>query len=136
MPADKAYNESYYKRHKARLQEVGRQTYLRNRETILKDRKENWEKYKSIELKSNFGITYDEYQHMLAEQNGTCAICFQPETCRTNKGKLKVLSVDHNHTTGKVRGLLCNRCNQAIGLLLDDPLKADSAAKYLRKRNG
>jgi hypothetical protein len=132
-----AYNKAYYQKYKERLRSVGRKTYLRHRDVILADRKENWAKYKSIELKSNFGITYDEYSTMLQNQNGVCAICFQPETTKSRtKGKIRLLAVDHNHVTGKVRGLLCSGCNQAIGLLKDDPLRGDSLAKYLRERNG
>lgn len=136
MPADKAYNESYYQRNKARLQEAGRKNYLRRREAILQDRKENWVKYKSIELKSNFGITYSDYLRLLNKQNGVCAICQMPEQTVSRAGVRKRLAVDHNHETGKIRGLLCSGCNQAIGLLHDDPSRAAALVAYLRERNG
>lgn len=136
MPADKAYNESYYQRNKVRLQEAGRRNYLRRREAILQDRKENWVKYKSSELKSTYGITYTEYLRLLNKQSGVCAICQMPEQALSRTGKRKRLAVDHNHETGNVRGLLCSGCNQAIGLLQDDPSRADSLATYLRERNG
>jgi hypothetical protein len=56
----------------------------------------------------------------LASQGGVCATCRRPETARDNRyGKRRRLSVDHNHQTGKVRGLLCTRCNHAIGLALE-----------------
>jgi hypothetical protein len=65
---------------------------------------------------------------MLLEQDGVCAIC--GGDCMTGKS----LAVDHDHDTGKIRGLLCQRCNQAIGLLDHDVDKMLSAITYLRKR--
>lgn len=128
---------SYHEKHKDRFRKQARERYLKSRETVLKDRKENPDKYKSIELKSNFGITLDEYRQMLDTQNGVCAICFQPETSRSvTPGKTRMLAVDHNHETGQVRGLLCSACNQGIGLFRDDPLKLESAITYLKERNG
>lgn len=56
---------------------------------------------------------------MLAEQNGVCAICEKPETTM-RKGKLKALAVDHDHESGRVRSLLCQRCNMALGMVDDD----------------
>jgi len=56
---------------------------------------------------SELGITDEEYERLLAEQEGGCAICGNPP-------KTRRLSVDHNHRTGKVRGLLCFRCNRAL----------------------
>lgn len=62
-----------------------------------------------------YGITYQDFLNMNNKQSGLCAICFNPETERTNKGLLKQLSVDHQHSSGKIRSLLCSRCNHAIG---------------------
>jgi hypothetical protein len=78
-----------------------------------------------------FGITLDDYKTMFAKQSGVCAVCGQPETA-TRKGKVRWLCVDHNHVTGKIRGLLCNDCNQAIGKLHDSAALLESAARYLR----
>ena len=65
---------------------------------------------------------------MLEQQDGKCAIC------KSEDSKGKRFSVDHNHKTGEVRGLLCNPCNVAIGLLKDSPEVIDSAKEYLLKR--
>jgi hypothetical protein len=65
-------------------------------------------------LKRNFGLTLDDYDRMLEEQGGGCAICGDPP------GQT-ALHVDHCHETGVVRGLLCFRCNSALGNLRDDP---------------
>jgi hypothetical protein len=77
-----------------------------------------------------YGISFDDYQRMLIEQNGVCKICRKPE----KKGKS--LSVDHNHKTGKVRGLLCSRHNTGLGCFEDDAALLRSAADYLEKNSG
>lgn len=78
-----------------------------------------------------YGITEDEFNQMYASQRGLCRICQQPETVLGSGGKVKMLSVDHDHTTGQVRGLLCNNCNRAIGLLKDSPALLQAAIDYL-----
>lgn len=79
-------------------------------------------------LKFHYGITREQYETMLLAQNGCCAICHSPPP--TN-GRYKNLCVDHCHSTGAVRGLLCGKCNQAIGLLGDNPEVASRASTYL-----
>src|ERR1035437_7038507 len=61
-------------------------------------------KYKDLELKKTFGIGIDEFDKMLHNQNGVCDVCYRDEKIIRNK----FLSVDHNHETGKIRGLLCS----------------------------
>lgn len=84
-------------------------------------------------LRSNYGLTLDDYNRMLAEQNGVCAICKQPERATIKGGGLRPLAVDHCHKTGKVRGLLCMHCNQALGKFNDNPGILASAISYLLK---
>lgn len=69
---------------------------------------------------------------MLASQGGVCAICGQPETIVKKGGVVASLAIDHCHETGKVRGLLCGRCNLGIGCLRHDAETALAAAEYLR----
>ena len=85
------------------------------------------------ERQRRFGITPERYSELLKLQNGTCAICKQPETA-TRLGKVKALAVDHCHQSGAVRGLLCADCNMGIGKLKDDPLVLQSAIQYLSSR--
>jgi hypothetical protein len=80
-------------------------------------------------LKRMFGITLEEYNTMLEEQNGVCGICKKPESY----GRASFLSVDHCHNSETIRGLLCNNCNRAIGLLKDDIEVLENAVKYLKK---
>ena len=73
-----------------------------------------------------YNLEPDEYKKLLAQQNGVCAICRDPD---------RGLCVDHNHKTGDVRALLCNGCNSAIGFLRESPLLARAAATYLEQYN-
>lgn len=69
---------------------------------------------------------------MLEVQRHVCAICFEPETTTAKSGEPRLLCVDHDHETGEVRGLLCSRCNTALGLFDDDPARLGVAMSYLR----
>lgn len=77
-----------------------------------------------------YNITIDEYENMHEQQNGVCAICGQPEN-RAYNGNAINLAVDHCHKTGKVRGLLCSRCNQALGNFQDSSKILAKALNYL-----
>ena len=90
-------------------------------------------KIKDYFLKRDFGISIDQYNQMLASQGGLCAVCKKPEYYKHQSGKTKSLSVDHCHTTGKVRGLLCGDCNRAIGLLNDSIDLLLDAATYIQR---
>lgn len=85
-------------------------------------------------LKSTYGITIEQYDAMFISQGGICLICGCPETVKRN-GKIKNLSIDHNHVTGKIRGLLCQKCNQALGLLGENPVTINSLLKYITKND-
>ncbi len=82
-------------------------------------------------LMSNYGLTINGYDEMLKIQNNCCAICKRPDT---GIERTKKLSVDHCHTTGKVRGLLCNWCNQGLGHFRDSPELLTNAVEYLLKK--
>ncbi len=83
-----------------------RNTYYREHRAEFKD---HW-------LRTNFGITLEEYAEMFANQAGLCYICGLPKT----EGKNRNLAVDHNHTTGQVRKLLCSGCNYRVGVIESD----------------
>jgi hypothetical protein len=79
-----------------------------------------------------YGITIEEYDARLANQGGVCAICkTAPVQIHGRTGKVFNLSVDHCHETGQVRGILCNDCNRAIGLLGESVELLKSAIRYL-----
>lgn len=80
-------------------------------------------------LKARYGITPAEYLNMEREQGGLCKICHKPPS-----GRWKRLHVDHDHATGKVRGLLCFRCNTMLGHATDNPVVLLEAVDYLAKQ--
>lgn len=83
-------------------------------------------------LKRYYGLTLAEYGEKLVAQNGVCAICEKPETAKLH-GKVKPLSVDHNHDTGEIRDLLCSSCNHLLGHAREDRNILLAAVKYLDK---
>lgn len=74
------------------------------------DRQNNRLKAMKCRLLKKFGMTMEQYRAMELEQGGVCKICGKPPT-----GRYTVLSVDHDHVTNRVRGLLCMRCNAELG---------------------
>jgi predicted ATPase len=99
----------------------------------IKKKKKEYHQNLSPEYKRNrkyvsrYNITIEIYDEMFQKQEGVCAICFQKETRKSRK----FLSIDHCHKTGKVRGLLCDSCNNILGRAKDNNLILLSAAHYL-----
>ena len=75
-----------------------------------------------------YGLETHDYNEIMKQQNNVCAIC-KKNDCK------RMLHVDHNHETGKVRALLCVRCNQMIGAALENPENLINGAKYLEHHN-
>ena len=94
-------------------------------------RKQPIEKRRDRWLRTRYGITWDQYVALLEKQGGKCAVptCTEPPGGRGN-----TYHVDHDHETGKVRGLLCSNCNRALGLLRENPDRIDGLARYIRER--
>jgi hypothetical protein len=131
---DEYYNltddPTYYKRKK-------REWYLKNKEKVTQQsqawKAANPERFEELQVEwrknnphrikvytqrskrkirlKNYGLTSEQFEQMVQDQNNLCAICEQP----CSSGKL--LAIDHNHKTGKVRGLLCTRCNVRLGMI-------------------
>ena len=80
-------------------------------------------RYQNYRLKKRYGITIKNYWDLVAKQNGVCLIC--------NKSDGHKLHIDHDHKTGKVRGLLCGSCNRGLGMFKEDIKHLKSAIKYL-----
>lgn len=76
-------------------------------------------------LKRKFGITVEDYDSLLVAQNGQCAVCLSESDT--------TLHVDHDHTTGAIRGLLCSQCNTGLGLFYDDVDRLRQAIRYLEE---
>ena len=94
------------------------------------NRKVNADHFRSRRFKKEYGIDFAQYQQMLLDQKGVCAICEKPETKMQND-TIRLLSVDHDHTTGAIRGLLCANCNLSIGYACDDVTVLRKAIAYL-----
>ncbi len=89
------------------------------------------------DLRRRFGMTTEQHEDMVAAHGGKCAICGQAETAVDPKtGTVKRLCVDHCHTTKKVRGLLCFRCNSTIGRIGENLALLDAMRAYLVRHNG
>lgn len=116
MTNNKVYKDRYYAKHKEKIKERNRIKDLQNPERVkFRKRKSHLKMY---------GLTVEDYQQMYHRQEGRCAIC-QKET--------EDFNIDHNHTTGKARGLLCRFCNLGIGNLRDDINLVRNAVLYLEK---
>ena len=112
----------YYAKNSDRCRAIANKAYAKNKHKhILRKKVYSWNKTYGID------ITHDVYLQMLEQQDNKCAICL------TSDADLeKLLSVDHCHTTGRVRGLLCNNCNLALGNFKDSITNLEQAIKYLK----
>lgn len=121
------YDRSYQQAHpelRPRKVRQAQASYGRNRPAVL-DRTRAWK------LTRVYNLTVEEYDALLAAQGGTCAICRQPETATDRRGRIRRMSIDHDHETGELRGLLCQRCNTGLGMFLDRPDLLMAAVGYL-----
>lgn len=112
-----AYAKAYREAHREQTREASRKHY-----------QENKERKKIYARNYSYGLTNEQYEFLLKTQNYMCAIC------ETHQKDLKMpLHVDHNHVTGKVRGMLCRDCNLALGLLKDSLFFCKNAVHYLER---
>jgi len=141
---DSGYHKLYYKKNRDKLKANAAARYAALRNIILEQqsdpeyrtkRKAYYDSFYSnpikIEIRRKkyreriYGISPERFDELFAWQKECCAICGNPfkntkDTC-----------IDHCHKTGKIRGILCNRCNRAIGLLREDSAIIQSAAEYI-----
>lgn len=105
------------------------------RKANAKWKKRHPKKYKlshfKTHLKMKYGITLEEFEALWKKQNGLCAICKRPLTRRKHG-----YSVDHNHKTNKIRGLLCGNCNFLLGNSHENPQILEQAILYLQRAIG
>lgn len=129
---------NYRRKNPERVKEQKRKYRQNNlektKQALKKYYQNNLERFKNNKLINSYGITLEHYNNILYEQDGKCAICKKEEyTADPRTQKPKKLSVDHCHTTNKVRGLLCSNCNLSLGKFNDDINILFSAIKYLQK---
>lgn len=118
----KMRTKNYYKNH-----EVNREKARIKANNFRKNNKGYQRKY---DLKRTYGITEEDYEKMLKEQNYGCKIC----NSKDPKGKTKWFNVDHCHNSGQVRGLLCTGCNLGLGAFKDNIEFMEAAIKYLKSQ--
>jgi len=111
-----------------------RAAYKKNPKKYLKINKKSAPKYTRAiyfeRLRKAYGLSQQDYEQMCEVQEDRCAICGE------RPRKERDFCVDHDHVTGKVRGLLCRRCNLGLGNLRDDPMLLRQAAAYLEQARG
>ena len=122
-----AWRKEYNDKNRDKINASHKKYYMNNREKRV-------ESSNARLLKINYGMTVEEYDALFILQGGVCAICGKPETAFYKKASgVRKLCVDHDHETGTIRGLLCGKCNIAIGLMNDDIGMLLSAIRYLEK---
>lgn len=110
--------------------ERGRENHKKYRAKGAPDWENKRRKYRNAYYLRTYGITADEFDFKLSEQEGCCEIC---KTSLCVDEDPKKAHLDHNHDTGQIRGVLCVRCNKGIGFFLENEDYLGEAAKYLRK---
>lgn len=130
----KKTGQQHYPNGKGRIDSVCREcrlVYARldsSKKRQAEYRKTNYDRLRQYKLLKRFGLTADQYDDMLKQQNNCCAVCRRnlDSSCRE-----LIPHVDHCHKTGVVRGLLCTTCNAGLGMFKDNPLICIAAQKYL-----
>lgn len=126
---------NYRKKFPEKKKEQDKQYYINNMEKIKKYKREwtdkSYKRLRNSRLKKSYGIDLEIYNQMFKNQKGLCAICNDPRS----KQKYD-FSVDHQHSTGKIRELLCSNCNTGIGLFKEDVELLQKVIIYLNKHNG
>lgn len=117
------YAKEYHQKHKKKKNEYNKKYYAEKPQRSIYN----------YNLKRSFGITIDDYDRIFEKQGGVCAICGNRETIK-NRWGTKRLSVDHDHETGEVRGLLCRKCNAGLGFFEDKIDNLNSAIDYLKDK--
>ena len=116
----KEQKRRHYEKHKDKIDQRAKDWYENNKERHVNNA-----------LLRKYGVTLDQYNLLRAQQDFRCAVCNAHET---DVGKQ--MFVDHDHVTGKIRKLLCTKCNVGIGMLQDNPAIMERAATYIRDHNG
>ena len=124
-PHIREYMKSYLKDYRVKNAEAIKKADAKRKADPSKRARDSKTKAKSI-LKKKYGITLDQKELMLRDQNNACAIC-------QKRLSMESAVVDHSHKTGVVRGLLCAHCNSGIGFMKDSIPSLEAAIGYLRK---
>jgi len=125
--------------YKLRRRQYSKEYYHANRDAIIEYQRQQrlnipLEKWTEWSRKSRHGMSKQQFEDMLADQDGKCSICLDPIGVVVGTRKKEGQAcVDHCHLTGKIRGLLCTRCNTGIGHLRDSVDNVTRALEYLKR---
>ena len=124
-PNKQQYMVEYRKANREKILQKRREHYSKNREHILQQKKEiyNPDKAKHQRLVREYGISLEDYNERVDKQQQRCACC----------GDYAKLVVDHCHTNGNVRDLLCNRCNTVVGMVEENVNIVENIKDYILK---
>lgn len=148
----KIRHQKYYFNHKEQRKiwrkknqkriKIRQHEYYLNHKEQMKARARDWAKNhrkqkNEYRKKQKYGITAVQYQKKIKSQHNRCAICNKKEKqIHFETKKIQLLSIDHDHKTNKIRGLLCDRCNRGLGFFSDSSVLLLKASRYLRRHNG
>lgn len=143
----KEARKQYYLKNRERIREKAKRDYVANRDVRRKAARERYQSNREQEyargkawrennpiiykaslrasqLRRKYGLSLEDFDNLLARQNNSCAICSSKEA---------TWCVDHCHTTGEVRGILCSSCNKGLGMFKDDQTNLENAINYLNR---
>ncbi len=134
LKCERAWHAENYKKNPRKIIDRNKEWKQKNPTKVRQIAKNylanNQQKFREYRLRRTFGLTIQQYDEMYLCQSGCCAVC------KKHQSELnRVLCVDHDHSTGKIRKLLCHECNKALGLLYENIRTIESLAKYLRDHN-
>lgn len=116
----------YYENNKEAFISKAKEWKAANRDKTSLSNKKTW-------LKATYGLAWEEFESLYSEQDGLCAICTKPMNFMgSRETRMTNACVDHCHSTGKIRGLLCTSCNLGIGHFQDTTLFLEGAIRYLK----
>lgn len=126
-----AISKKHYEKNHLKIK-AGQKKYRENNHDEIMVQQKEWarnnpEKIAAKRRKCKYGITDEQYKNLLSKQRGVCTLC---EGVDNN-----ALCVDHDHSTGKIRGLLCGNCNRALGMVKENKNTLQNMIKYLKKHN-
>jgi hypothetical protein len=124
-PSMKESHKRYQARHPEYKKNKDKRHYLKHKDQIRRQQNQYWVRYGRVRF---HGVEPEEFQAMFLRQGGKCAIC-----PRTLELQGRGTHIDHDHVTGKVRDLLCSKCNPGLGLFDEDPARLRAAADYIER---
>lgn len=126
-----AVRRDWRNRNKEYVAKQKRGYYYRDHDKSKEARRARYEQVREWKLMREYGMTLADYDKMFMDQGGKCAICKEDGTASNRNARFSPLHVDHNHVTGRVRGLLCNSCNTGLGSMRDSIANLTEAIRYL-----